>query len=316
MGKAVNAAVSVGTLGLSDVAQGKEWGSGITDPLAEMDPTRVKQAEMQHVNEAIANTQSQQEAAKKQLGLQQAQVGKAQGTTDTSLNLLQTAASGSAPSAAQGILQQGMDNAIASQMAMANSGNMSNQIVRQKGAADQGANIAQNTANQAGMLRANEMANARSAFNQGASQNLGMGLNAQQGTQGLLGQLAATQGNIAVGKAGIEQGAANQSAAARTGLIGGLLNAAGGVAEAKMAYGGKVEGKEVIKGDSEKNDIVPTLLSAGEIVIPKSAAKDHESAKSFLASIFDKRDLDSDDDIKDDEDDTDYKKELFKKKKG
>jgi hypothetical protein len=331
MGKKVlNTVASVGTVGLSDLAQGKSWGAGITDPLAELDPTKVGTASMNNVNQAIANTQAQQDAAQKLLAQQQAQVGLAQGTTDTSLNLLQAAAEGKAPSAAQGILQQGADQAIANQMAMANAGNMSNQIVRQRAAADQGANIQQQTANQAGMLRANEMANARSAFNQGASQNLGLGIGAQQGTQGLLGQLVGTQGNIAVGKAGIEQQAASQSAAGRMGLIGGLLNSVGGAAmnmagggakpsaaPAAMSEGGVVEGKEVVKGDSEKNDIVPTLLSAGEIVIPKSATKDLKSAVSFLEKIMHERgEPKEEEESEHKEDSKETAKKLFEKKKG
>jgi hypothetical protein len=313
MGKAVNAVASVSTLGLSDVAQGNSWGSGIGEALGSLDPTRVAQAEQQRVNDAIANAQQQQDAAQKQLGLQQQQVGQAQGTTNSSLNLLQSAAQGNAPSAAQGILQQGADQAIANQMAMANAGNMSNQIVRQRAAADQGANIQQQTANQAGMLRANEMANARSAFNQGAGQNLGTNVAAQQGTQGLLGSLVGTQGNIAVGQLNAEQGRLNQSAQSRTALIGGALNAAGSAA-AGMADGGVVEGKEVVKGDSEKNDIVPTLLSAGEIVIPKSATKDLKSAISFLESIMHERGESEETEEKEDSKET--AKKLFSKKKG
>lgn len=329
MGKAVKATASLGTFGLSDVAQGKSLGAGITDPLAQLDPTKVGTADMTNVNAAIENAKAQQAAAQQVLAQQQAQVGKAQGTTDTSLNLLQSAAQGNAPSVAQGILQQGMDQAIAAQMAMANAGNMSNQIVRQRAAADQGANIAQQTANQAGMLRATEMANARQAFNQGATQNLGLGIGAQQGTQGLLGQLVGTQGNIAVGKAGIEQGAASQSAAARTGLMGGLLNSIGGAAAsglmggakpgaapAQMAEGGVVEGKEVVKGDSEKNDIVPTLLSAGEIVIPKSATKDIKTAIAFLEKIMHERGETPEEEEAEHKDSKETAKKLFEKKKG
>ena len=328
MGKKVlNTVASVGSVGLTDLAQGKSWGAGITDPLAELDPTKVGTANMANVNAAIENVKAQQAAAQNLLAQQQAQVGRAQGTTDTSLNLLQSAAEGNAPSAAQGILQQGADQAIANQMAMANAGNMSNQIVRQRAAADQGANIQQQTANQAGMLRANEMANARAAFNQGASQNLGLGIGAQQGTQGLLGQLVGTQGNIAVGKAGIEQQAASQSAAGRMGMLGGLLNSVGGAAmanmggaksaPAQMAEGGVVEGKEVVKGDSEKNDIVPTLLSAGEIVIPKSATKDLKSAVSFLEKIMHERgESKEEEESEEKEDSKETAKKLFEKKKG
>jgi hypothetical protein len=49
--------------------------------------------------------------------------------------------------------------------------------------------------------------------------------------------------------------------------------------------GGQVAGNATIPGDSKKNDVVPTLLSPGEIVIPRSKAKDPEMAKEFIEAI-------------------------------
>jgi hypothetical protein len=53
-----------------------------------------------------------------------------------------------------------------------------------------------------------------------------------------------------------------------------------------MAHGGEVEGEELVHGDSEMNDIVPILASAGEFVIPKSKMKDSDSAKEFIDKHF------------------------------
>jgi hypothetical protein len=50
-----------------------------------------------------------------------------------------------------------------------------------------------------------------------------------------------------------------------------------------MSKGGNVPGKEEVKGDSFKNDKVPALLSAGEIVIPKSVIDAGPVAAGFFA---------------------------------
>lgn len=54
--------------------------------------------------------------------------------------------------------------------------------------------------------------------------------------------------------------------------------------------GGPVPGKEVVKGDSKKNDVVPAMLSANEVVLPKSVtqAKDAPSkAAEFMRHLKD-----------------------------
>jgi hypothetical protein len=40
-----------------------------------------------------------------------------------------------------------------------------------------------------------------------------------------------------------------------------------------MSMGGKVKGKALVDGNSAANDIVPAMLSPGEIVIPRTIAK-------------------------------------------
>jgi hypothetical protein len=286
-GGAFNGLASAATLGLSDVVQGKAPLSGLTDSAANLDPTNVQQADQARLNQAIADIQKQREVSQGILNNQISNTNQSLGTVQNSLDILQGAANGTAPSVAQGILQQGLDQGIAAQAALANSGSMANQLVRQKQAADTGAQLTQQTANQAGMLRAQEMAANRAAFNQGAQNLYGTNVGAQQSTQGILGNLATGESNAAQGGINAQQSAYNQSAQARTNLIGGILNGAGAAAGG-LYTGGKVEGEEVVEGDSPANDVVPKMLSAGEIVIPKSATKSMEHAIEFLEKYLEK----------------------------
>lgn len=52
-----------------------------------------------------------------------------------------------------------------------------------------------------------------------------------------------------------------------------------------MSRGGKIEGPEVVEGDDHANDIVPALLSPGEVVVPKTKAKDPKKAAEFVAEV-------------------------------
>jgi len=57
---------------------------------------------------------------------------------------------------------------------------------------------------------------------------------------------------------------------------------------ATMKKGGKVPGKAKVKGDSPKNDVVPTMLSPGEDVIPRSitqAPNAPEKAAEFIKHL-------------------------------
>jgi hypothetical protein len=52
-----------------------------------------------------------------------------------------------------------------------------------------------------------------------------------------------------------------------------------------MSRGSVVPGKARVKGDSVKNDVVPALLSPGEIVVPRSHAKDPKKAAAFARAV-------------------------------
>jgi hypothetical protein len=56
---------------------------------------------------------------------------------------------------------------------------------------------------------------------------------------------------------------------------------------AAAATGGKVPGKANVKGDDKANDTVPTMLSPGEIVIPRTVvAKGPDAIKTFAAAVI------------------------------
>lgn len=61
------------------------------------------------------------------------------------------------------------------------------------------------------------------------------------------------------------------------------------MAQAFMASGGKVPGKAKVAGNSYANDTVPTLLSPGEIVIPREDAASPDKAKAFVDALMSKR---------------------------
>lgn len=58
---------------------------------------------------------------------------------------------------------------------------------------------------------------------------------------------------------------------------------AGSALGGAFAHGGTVEGEEVVDGDHSANDIVSAYLSPGEVVIPKTIAKDPIRAAEFVA---------------------------------
>jgi hypothetical protein len=72
----------------------------------------------------------------------------------------------------------------------------------------------------------------------------------------------------------------------QTGLLGGII---GGISK-KLGFdeGGEVDGEANIPGDHEMNDVVPALLSPGEIVLPRSVAQHPnapELAKEFVKNL-------------------------------
>jgi hypothetical protein len=69
-------------------------------------------------------------------------------------------------------------------------------------------------------------------------------------------------------------------------------SAGGKMSGAALSNGGPVPGQAQVQGDSYANDTVPTMLSPGEIVIPRSKT-DPEDAKRFVEEIQKKKEKES-----------------------
>lgn len=185
--------------------------------------------------------------------------------------------------------QKGINPAMAARMAGQQSA-MGNQQ-----AAGQGANLNLQQALAAqgqlgSMLGQNQQTNANMFNTQtGMSSNqFGHALDANQ-QNNALNQLTASQNAAnAMGAQGINAGTANANTAAKTQSAGGAMGAigtVGGVLASVLAHGGKVPGHASHNGDDTKNDTVHTMLSPGEIVIPRTAATDRDKAMRFLDAL-------------------------------
>lgn len=140
---------------------------------------------------------------------------------------------------------------------------------------------------------------------QGAAGQTMMGAGQLAGTMGSLangmygnavsGQTAQnnTGVNASLGAQQINSGVAAGNVQARGQVLGGVLNAGGAIgaaalahggevgvdgkamslAQALMARGGQVPGQPQHPGDDYRNDVVPTVLSKGEVVLPNSVTQ-------------------------------------------
>jgi len=195
---------------------------------------------------------------------------------------LQAAMSGAGPSIAEQSLKQGTNRAIKQTAASIASQKGINPALAQRLAAESAANMTQEAAGQGALMRAQEQLAARGQLG---------GVYGQMGSQALTGQgqsLSALQAQNQI-NAGIEA----QNAANVANLVSGALQAGGtalgmgmGKAPKKKAKGGMIEGHAKVEGDSEKNDTVPAMLSPGEIVIPRTKAKDPKKAKEFVDQVL------------------------------
>lgn len=144
------------------------------------------------------------------------------------------------------------------------------------------ANTQQATGGQAALLRAQEQ--------QQATANLGNLYN-QMGTMGIENQRSLS--GVINPSQQVEADTSRQNAAQRAQIAGGLINAGGGALSAGAkggaagaAHGAYVGGVALHPGDNKKNDIVPAMLSPGEIVIPRSKANDPDKAKEFVEALL------------------------------
>lgn len=199
---------------------------------------------------------------------------------------------GTGPSVAQNQLNETTGANVNRANAMAASQKGINPALAAKMGIDASAMANQQAAGQAATLRAGEQIGARGELANVLNQQ------AQQKNQNLatLGGLLGNQSANKIANAGMAQGisanvsnANTQQAAAndasRTQMIGGLAQAGGTIAAGgfgKKAHGGLIE------GDHPQNDVVPAMLSPGEIVLPRSIVQSPdaaERAKAFVEAI-------------------------------
>jgi len=248
-------------------------------------PTSAEQ--IQQSQQQVADAYAQQMAfvqalqgnqglsAQNQLMAQLQQQAQGQGPNPAAAQLAQATAANTANQAALMAGQRG---------ASANAGLVGRQIAQQ-GAANQ-----QNMIGQSATMQANQQLAAQQQLGALAGQQLGQ----QQAALGQLGQIGlGQQGNLLGAQANFNQAQlggqqanlqsqmqANQS---RNQLIGGLINAGGAVLGGKGKYnGGPIDGKAPVPGDSPKNDIIPTMLSPGELVIPRSVLQSENPEQAII----------------------------------
>lgn len=150
-------------------------------------------------------------------------------------------------------------------------------------AAMQGGAIQQAGVGQASLMQAQQQLAAQQALAQQQQAMAGNALGAegiQQTGQANQNQ-SITGGHTAAEQvnAGISQGNANRDSA----LLGGLIQAGGGALAASK--GGSVPGQAPVQGDSETNDVVPALLSPGEVVLPRTVLQGPDMEKKVLAFL-------------------------------
>jgi hypothetical protein len=210
-------------------------------------------------------------------GINNAQTGISSNVNNqnTLAQTLAAQANGQGPNPAQNMLNQSTDNNIKQSAAMMASQKGINPGSTQREAAMNAANQNQTAAGQAATMNSQQQLAA-----QGALANVyGQVGSEQQANQNSF-QNAATGADSTNQKTAAANAAASQAAA--SGLISGAASAMA------MSHGGQVPGIPQVPGDSKKNDIVPTMLSPGEIVVPRSHASDSKNAKDFIDHVMNK----------------------------
>lgn len=219
---------------------------------------------------------------------------------------------GGGPNPAQNMLNQATGQNVQQQGALMASarGASANPALIARLAAQQGGQIQQQAAGQAATLQAQQQLEAQKQLQAQQAQIANQALQAQQIN---LGALTGYNQTVAGANAANKQ-ADNQ-------LLGGLLQAGGGLLASGLfkgpsggggtaapvgpgeggfgsagggaasggtmvaSHGAVVPGQPLVSGDSEKNDVVPALLSPGEAIIPRSIMQSPDMEKKALAFL-------------------------------
>lgn len=253
---------------------------------------------------------------------------QAQGQQNQLASSLFGTINGQMPSVAQQQLQQTTQGNIANQYAMAAAGGNNPAAARM--AAMNAGNLNQQAAGQGALMRAQETQNAQGQLGgllgnmRSQDQGLYGGLNqtALGSLQGQVGlQQAQMQGNEAFDQARQTAFQGQQNNAFGKQLLGGIAQGASAAAAAGKAHGGEIlaptmgdtkcPGCGHMKSDCQcwrmsaggpvagraqgmdrsSNDTVPTMLSPGEVVLPRSVTKAKDApdrAKAFMKAVQEK----------------------------
>lgn len=218
-------------------------------------------------------------------GLAQSQ--QARGNQDQLIAALQQQAAGTGgPSPAQQMLSQALAQNQAQAAGTIGSQRGINPALAARMAMNQQANMGQQAAGQGALLRSQEQLGAQGMLGQALQgqrqQDLGQygqaGQMYMQGNQ--LNQLTGAQNaGFNLGAQQINAGVTNQNAQNQQGLLGGIIGGVGAALGhgATKAYGGPV--------DSPKNDVVPAMLSPGEVVLPVSVAQAEDAPERAAAFV-------------------------------
>lgn len=201
-------------------------------------------------------------------------------------NLAQTLlaqSQGMGPNPALAALNQSTGQNVQQQTAImaGQRGASANPALLARQAAMQGAGIQQQSVGQAALMQAQQQIQAQQLLQQQQAQMAGQTLQGQSIYTGSQDKSNAINADIA---------SANQNS--KNFLLGSLLQTGGmaaGLGGGKKSQGGQIEGQPQVPGDSEANDTQLTLLSPGEIVIPRTIAEHPnapELARTFVQHLM------------------------------
>lgn len=193
---------------------------------------------------------------------------------------------------AMDVMRQAQERANLQAAGMLASGRGVNPALAARTAAQQAAAGQQAVAGGAGQLALQSQQQLGGLYGQMTGQRLSR----EQMLQQAFAEQNRQQLQAQLGQQEMQAAASSAEQQARAGIIGGLLGGVGAgltagalstpKAPVPAALGGRIDGKAKVKGDSYANDTVPALLSPGEIVVPRSAAQDEESAKLFIEHLM------------------------------
>lgn len=116
-----------------------------------------------------------------------------------------------------------------------------------------------------------------------------LGVQNQRQTQGMLGNEYQSIRGGQIQQQGNATSGNNAAMQAQGQVVGGLFQGIGAAMGGAKAHGGMIDGPTPpVPGDSSKNDVVPTMLSPGEAVIPRSIMQSQnpgEMAKEFIDQL-------------------------------